>query len=314
MDFKSALQQVANQFGKEIHLQNKVVSILSDFQAFSDAPSYRVVLRNLIRDGVVFKYVKTNNINERDRLISTFVSQTGFEKQICTTLLNHIYSIFTGRSAIENNNHTSVNNQSSKENLVSAENESEKELKIQKSSKLSVLGVELGSPYSDFHHKLNHKGFERPSGSGLYWLNDFAGLKDVEIKLLKYEYSKLVYNICVSKIYTHNLDCEYELNRLIRLYTMKYGKGMKGIKGWRWSDNNKNSIYIHYTLSDFIIEYSYSIPNIGAIESAKKKEAEDLRRAELEKRRQEELKRKQREDALRKQEETKNLRKNLMDI
>lgn len=323
MDFHSALQQVKKQFGKEILLQIKVVSILSDYQAFTDVPSYRVVLRNLISDGIVFKYVKTKNTNERERLISTFVSQTGFDKQICSALLDQIYSVFTDRLLQGNNNvNPVVNNHTAKEKFVSSENESVKEIKIQKSSKLSVLGVELGRPSAELYSIIRQRGGRRNLGFNAYIISDFAGLKDAELTISEYPYSKLIHSVLIEKkqLFSRKARVD-EFNRLTNLYAMKYGKGFYGLNKWTWSDSMGNSISVRFSDTKLIIEYSYAIPNIEAIESAKKKEAEDARRAELEKRRQEELKRKQREDALRKQEEAlrkqeeaKNLRKNLMDI
>lgn len=317
MDFQTALQKVKTQFGKEILLQSKIVFILSDFQAFSNVPSYRVVLRHLINEGVVIKYVKTTNTNEQCRIIEKFVDHTGFNKEISTNLLDLFYKIYTGHSTANDPNSIIPNNHNSnKKNTVSPKKDtSETEIKTHKSTKLSVLGVKLGETASSLYNAIRQRGGRRGYGFNTYVLSDFAGMKDVDLTILEYQYSKLIHTVLIEKKQLFSRKARVnEFNRLTNLYTIKYGKGIYGLNKWSWSDSNGNNINIRFSDTKLIIEYSYNIPNIQAIESAMKNEAENIYRTELERKRQEELKRKQQEETRRKQEEANNIGKNLMDI
>lgn len=83
MKLYEAIKRVIDCDGIEVITNQRIVNILSDFQAYTEVPSSKYILRAIIADGYAKRLLEIGSWgNESKKLLSQFITQTGFQQNI----------------------------------------------------------------------------------------------------------------------------------------------------------------------------------------------------------------------------------------
>lgn len=81
MKLYEAIATIVQEFGKEIVTNAKVINVFSDYNAFEESKTFKVILKNLIAEGYMdqLMYVRDWS-SSQSRIISNFIAATSFNE------------------------------------------------------------------------------------------------------------------------------------------------------------------------------------------------------------------------------------------
>jgi len=81
MKLYEAIENIISEFGKEIINNAKVINMFSDYNAFEESRTFKIILKNLIAEGYMEQllYVRDWSKSE-DRIINNFIAATSFNE------------------------------------------------------------------------------------------------------------------------------------------------------------------------------------------------------------------------------------------
>lgn len=81
MKLYDAIQTVVNEFGSEIVTNTRVINLFSDYNAFEESRTFKVILKNLVNEGYMDQllYVK-DWAGTQERIINNFIKATSFNE------------------------------------------------------------------------------------------------------------------------------------------------------------------------------------------------------------------------------------------
>lgn len=81
MELHLALKNIVNLCGTDILKEQRLVNILADFNAYDDLPSAKFIIKTIIDDGYMRKFLGVGKWDMNcDKLINQFINMTGFAK------------------------------------------------------------------------------------------------------------------------------------------------------------------------------------------------------------------------------------------
>ena len=81
MKLYEAIQTIIQEFGKDIVTNAKVINVFSDYNAFEESKTFRVILKNLIAEGYMDQLMYVRDWDKsQDHIINNFVKATSFNK------------------------------------------------------------------------------------------------------------------------------------------------------------------------------------------------------------------------------------------
>ena len=73
MKLYEAIKTIVQEFGKEIVTNAKVINVFSDYNAFEESKTFKVILKNLIAEGYMDQLMYVRDwTNSQDRIINNF--------------------------------------------------------------------------------------------------------------------------------------------------------------------------------------------------------------------------------------------------
>lgn len=91
MKLHEAIKQVVQCDGESAITDLKTINILSDFQAYTDCPSAKYVLRAMIADGYSKRLLDIGSWSlQAEQLMNKFVNDTGFQQQIANQVFQSV--------------------------------------------------------------------------------------------------------------------------------------------------------------------------------------------------------------------------------
>lgn len=89
MKFYEAIQTIVQEFGKEIVTNAKVINVFSDYNAFEESKTFKVILKNLIAEGYMDQLMYVRDwANSQDRIINNFIAATSFNEANASYVIN----------------------------------------------------------------------------------------------------------------------------------------------------------------------------------------------------------------------------------
>lgn len=83
MELHTAIRNIVNLSGNDILKEKRVVNILSDFNAYEVLPSAKFVLKNIIEEGFMTRFLELKEWSlECDKLIDYIISSTGIQPDL----------------------------------------------------------------------------------------------------------------------------------------------------------------------------------------------------------------------------------------
>lgn len=91
MKLYEAIKTIVHEFGKEIVTNAKVINVFSDYNAFEESKTFKVILKNLIVEGYMdqLMYVRDWG-NSQDRIINNFIAATSFNEANASYVINSL--------------------------------------------------------------------------------------------------------------------------------------------------------------------------------------------------------------------------------
>ena len=81
MKLYEAIEIIVNDFGKEIISNDRVMNMFSDYNAFEESKTFKIILKNLINEGYMEQLLYVRDwSNSQDRIINNFISATSFNE------------------------------------------------------------------------------------------------------------------------------------------------------------------------------------------------------------------------------------------
>lgn len=306
MDFKSALTKVCNDFSKDIIFQRRIISILDDYMAFKDVPYYKLFYKTILNIGDMSQLI-SQNPNERDKAIYTFLAVSGLDETKVKAFLTLISECYYGtffesennKSTSNTSNYNTSNNLSNIEQIYDCKN-------FTQSNQVQFLKVPLGAKYLEFENVLYKRGaslYQNSNGEDIFLIRKYLYDRDAHISLCFFGKQNNVYQIRI-EILTGLTVKEYRENftsKVLNLYRGKYGDNYHTHRSqetlYKW-DLKDAEITICDALKKTVITYRLTTDEIKNYEQAilldklrKSQEAERLKKE------QEELKKKQETEA-----------------
>ncbi len=306
MDFKSALTKVCHDFSKEIIFQRRIISILDDYVAFKDVPYYKLFYKTILNIGDMTQLI-SQNPNERDKAIYTFLAVSGLDeakvKSFLTLVSECYYGIAIGPKKNINPSNSS-NCKSSDTKIPRTPNYDYSNLN--QSNQVRFMEVPIGSKYLAFENALFKRGaslYRNNNKEVTFLIKDYLYDRDAHITLYISDNPKIVYRINI-KILTGLTVDEYRKNftsKVLNLYSRKYGDNYVTYPSqetiYEW-DLDDSEISICDSLKKTVITYRLISDEIRKYEEAiKLDKLRKFQEAEKLKKEQEELKKKREEEA-----------------
>lgn len=91
MKLYDAIHAVVHEFGKEIVTNARVINLFSDYNAFEESRTFKVILKNLQNEGYMDQllYVK-DWANAQNRIINNFIAATSFNEANATYVIQSV--------------------------------------------------------------------------------------------------------------------------------------------------------------------------------------------------------------------------------
>lgn len=267
MDFKSALTKVCHDFSKEIIFQRRIISILDDYVAFKDVPYYKLFYKTILNLGDMTQLI-SQNPNERNKAIYTFLAVSGLDETKVKALLTLISECYYGKSPLSNNHSSAIKKEINKteeeDNTQTTTHQYPKS--NTRSPKIQFLGIDLGENLDSFVNELNRRGAKIKPGiaSKTFRMQSFLSFANARIELFTYDFSPIVKEIVIT---FSNHGSRGELDRIhkviLDLYTEKYSISSESNGIWQagkssieikcnhfWEDGVWGNVKIKYSYSD----------------------------------------------------------------
>lgn len=91
MKFQEAIVTIIDEFGREILNKPNVVNILSDFNAYEESKTFKVILRTVISEGYLDKILYVKDWDKSSaRIVDKFIDNTGFQEDKAIYILNSL--------------------------------------------------------------------------------------------------------------------------------------------------------------------------------------------------------------------------------
>ena len=89
MKLYEAIKTIVQEFGKEIVTNAKVINVFSDYNAFEESKTFKVILKNLIAEGYMDQLMYVRDwANSQDRIINNFIAATSFNEANASYVIN----------------------------------------------------------------------------------------------------------------------------------------------------------------------------------------------------------------------------------
>ena len=89
MKLYEAIQTIVQEFGKEIVTNAKVINVFSDYNAFEESKTFKVILKNLIAEGYMDQLMYVRDwTNSQDHIINNFIAATSFNEANASYVIN----------------------------------------------------------------------------------------------------------------------------------------------------------------------------------------------------------------------------------
>lgn len=231
MDFKSALTKVCHDFSKEIIFQRRIISILDDYVAFKDVPYYKLFYKTILNIGDMTQLI-SQNPNERDKAIYTFLAISGLDEAKVNSFLTLVSECYYGKqSPAGKSDSINVNNERKQERieqqLENTQNEnissSHSKYKDNVQSSILFMGIPLGIDFNLFADKLIAKGFQRHDyANEIRFSGKFLSFDYSSVQLFKTPISHILYRADV--IISPNPHTSVNIFKIVtELYVKRYG-------------------------------------------------------------------------------------------
>ena len=91
MKLYEAIATIVQEFGKEIVANAKVINVFSNYNAFEESKTFKVILKNLIAEGYMDQMMYVRDwANSQDRIISNFIAATSFNEANASYVINSL--------------------------------------------------------------------------------------------------------------------------------------------------------------------------------------------------------------------------------
>ena len=89
MKLYEAIKTIVQEFGKEIVTNAKVINVFSDYNAFEESKTFKVILKNLIVEGYMDQLMYVRDwANSQNRIINNFIAATSFNEANASYVIN----------------------------------------------------------------------------------------------------------------------------------------------------------------------------------------------------------------------------------
>lgn len=89
MKLYEAIHTIVQEFGKEIVTNAKVINVFSDYNAFEESKTFKVILKNLIAEGYMDQLMYVRDwTNSQNRIINNFIAATSFKEANASYVIN----------------------------------------------------------------------------------------------------------------------------------------------------------------------------------------------------------------------------------
>ena len=95
MKLYEAIENIISEFGKEIINNAKVINMFSDYNAFEESKTFKIILKNLIAEGYMDQILYVRDWSKtQNRIISNFITATSFnEANVSYVILSLAYGL-----------------------------------------------------------------------------------------------------------------------------------------------------------------------------------------------------------------------------
>lgn len=91
MKLYEAIETIINEFGKDIIANAKVVNMFSDYNAFEESKTFKIILKNLIAEGYIEQLLYVRDWDKsQDRIINNFIAATSFNEANASYVINSL--------------------------------------------------------------------------------------------------------------------------------------------------------------------------------------------------------------------------------
>lgn len=94
MTLNNAIQKIINDFGVEILKENRIINLLSDYQAFDDMPYAKNILKQIYADNYganILNAYQTHDITQINALLSHISTNLGFDESKLSSIFSSIF-------------------------------------------------------------------------------------------------------------------------------------------------------------------------------------------------------------------------------
>ena len=185
MKLYEAIQTIVQEFGKEIVTNAKVINVFSDYNAFEESRTFKIILKNLIAEGYMDQLMYVRDwANSQDRIINNFIAATSFNESNASYVINCLaYGLgYTNIVPVYNQSTPSQNTETSSSTNYNTQAQSNS-----RNTQTTVQGIKLdktGSQFDNLSETAQRKYKEAAEAyleSIIEFKSDFE--KDLGIKL-----------------------------------------------------------------------------------------------------------------------------------
>lgn len=205
MKLKDAIISLVEDNGADVLKSPYLINILGDYNAFSEQPSSKNVLKNLQSEGYlnqILFYCENHSTDESvlTKIIYDMINRLGFRRESVIYVLESILHALR-RNYFENgilSQNDNTNNFDTK--VYSSERTTVENLKAL--HHLEFLGIPVDGDLNSFVNKLREKKLFQYIGqfednSGALFTGEYIGIKNCRIEVVKSQYSNVVFCICI---------------------------------------------------------------------------------------------------------------------
>lgn len=230
MDFKEALINTINRFGREIVFDRRFLSILADYGAFKNNPAYKFILKEALVDQISYRKILESTGNERARYISQLSLRKGFDNSIVNTLFDVIFKQIHGNSG----QNIDIAAQQIKLPITSSE--------FLDFPEITFLGLPQGSTIKEFEARVKKQGGAiicKSQTFEILRMQESMSFNNIELCCKFYPETKIVFQIEIDIHFSPKLRRTKILTILEEIYRNKYGNPqfLKGVYKWTVKDS-----------------------------------------------------------------------------
>lgn len=218
MRLQECINAIIESQGSDILRNILIVDVLDNHNAFTNKPSAKNILKNIISEGIMDKllFIHNNGLdlsNNIPQYINELYENYGFSKDV---IIYVFFSILNGlgykTTDIDNLNDIRKNSS---------------DITPNETRHLSFLGIEINGTQNEICSKLSMSGFSKTmdlEDGNIVMSGKYANIDDCNIFILKPRYDKHVYEIIVFLPERDNWDrVKYDYNQIKDILTKEYG-------------------------------------------------------------------------------------------